>query len=552
MFKIKKILKKFKLRDYPSPSWENILRNHKKDFEILKKKANGKKILISTSTGGHHFCSHFESLLAFALTYYGSNVEVLLCDGLLPGCMMSTSNIINEKEFANNGPKKICNGCLDAGKFAFDGLGLKLNYYSEFINSHEIEEISNLINKMSYEELKIFNHEKINIGEHALAGALRYYAVGELDYEDKKIEILRRFVKAGFITKQVITNFYKKNTDIEITLLNHGIYVPQGIINSVSKKFNKRIVTYVAGYRKNSFIFSHDDTYHHTMIKEPTKDWENINLSKEIDKKIMDYLKSRSLGTNDWTYYFDKPNFEIKKTFEELGINLNKPIVGMLTNIIWDAQLIYPDNIFKSMVEWIFETIDYFKNRKDIQLVIRAHPGEINYDRESKQKVKDEILKRYKKLPENIFVIGSENSISTYTFAGICEPLIIYATKMGMEFSPLGQKVICAGESYIKNKDITMDPNTKEEYFKILDQIPFKEKLSEGKINRAKLYAYHFFFRRTIAPAVLDEKKGKWPPFSINSQIYEVLEKNGDKQLKQIVNSIINNEPFIYNDEKNV
>ena len=48
------------------------------------------------------------------------------------------------------------------------------------------------------------------------------------------------------------------------------------------------------------------------------------------------------------------------------------------------------------------------------------------------------------------------------------------------------------------------------------------------------------------------KKKENGPPFSINSQIYEVLEKNGDKQLKQIVNSIINNEPFIYNDEKNV
>ena len=44
-FSIKKILKKFKLKDYPSPSWDEILKNHKKDFEIIKKEKLIEKFL---------------------------------------------------------------------------------------------------------------------------------------------------------------------------------------------------------------------------------------------------------------------------------------------------------------------------------------------------------------------------------------------------------------------------------------------------------------------------------------------------------------------------
>ena len=36
-----------------------------------------------------------------------------------------------------------------------------------------------------------------------------------------------------------------------------------------------------------------------------------------------------------------------------------------------------------------------------------------------------------------------------------------------MEFAPYGNKVIVVGESYIKNKDITLDPKTKDEWVKL-------------------------------------------------------------------------------------
>jgi hypothetical protein len=245
-------------------------------------------------------------------------------------------------------------------------------------------------------------------------------------------------------------------------------------------------------------------------------------------------------------YYFNNPSFEIKNLLKEHSVDLSKPILGILTNVIWDAQIIYKNNIYNNMMEWLIDTINYLSNRDDIEVVIRCHPGEIYGDRLSKQTVKGTILENFKTLPKNLKIIDSTSNISTYSFADYCETLIIYATKMGMEFSPFGNKVICAGESYIKNKDITLDPKSKDEYYEMLDLFPNIEKPSKEKIIRAKKYAYHYFFRRTVQIDSLDSKIKSWPPFKISNNSFEKIYKNEDLGLKLLSEKILGDKKFIF------
>ena len=75
----------------------------------------------------------------------------------------------------------------------------------------------------------------------------------------------------------------------------------------------------------------------------------------------------------------------------------------------------------------------------------------------------------------------SDSNISTYSFADYCNTLVIYSTKMGMEFAPYGNKIIVVGESYIKNKDITLDPKTQEEYYNLLNMFRRAYKYDEDE-----------------------------------------------------------------------
>lgn len=545
-FEIKKILKKLKILKNNSPNWKSILSDNYNLYKEIKLKAkNGQKILICTSSGGHLLSSHFESLLALSLTRYGANVEIMLCDKALKACQMTTSQFVEEKKFLNQGQLSLCNSCLDNGRAAFEELGLKINYYSKFISKKDEIDILEKVKNLSMNEMLNYTEDNMNLGEHANAGALRYYAVGELLDIPNNLEVLRKYLISALTTKKIFDNFFIKKKFDKI-ILNHGIYVPQGVICDISKKSNIKIITYTNAYRKNSFIFNYDDTYHRTMIDEETKDWEDMILDSKKEKTIMNYLKSRKTGKNDMFYYFKNPSFKIENLLLQHQVDLSKPILGLLTNIIWDAQIIYKNNIYKNMIEWLIDTIKYLSKRNDIQVVVRCHPGEVHSDRVSNQKVKATILERITNIPENLKIIDSSSDISTYSFASYCNTMIIYATKLGMEFSPFGNKIICAGESYIKNKKITLDPKDRSEYYKLLDKFPNIKDPSVENILRAKKYAYHYFFRRTVQINTLESKIKSWPPFHIPEDSFKKIYDNKDIGLKLLCEKIISNEKFIF------
>ena len=297
-FHIKKLLKELKILKKDYPDWKKILEEHKDIYNELKKKSSkGQKILICTSTGGHLLSSHFEALLSLALTRYGAKVEILLCDKSLKACQMSTTQFVDEITLVKKGQKKLCNACIDSGIFAFKELGLKIHFYSDFIDKNIEDEILNKVDQLSMKEMSNYNEDGISIGEHAFAGALRYYAVGDLDKEKYGKNVLKKYLYSGILTKHIFENFLKKNK-LDKVVLNHAIYVPQGIICNIAKAKNIPIIVYTNAYRKNSFIFSHNDTYHKTMIDEDTKDWENINLTKTNvfeDLNIENLLKDSDL-----------------------------------------------------------------------------------------------------------------------------------------------------------------------------------------------------------------------------------------------------------------
>ena len=63
------------------------------------------------------------------------------------------------------------------------------------------------------------------------------------------------------------------------------------------------MATWNVAYRKRRFIFSHDDTYHHTLMTEPREHWENLVLSAAQERELMQYLSSRREGLFDWIVF---------------------------------------------------------------------------------------------------------------------------------------------------------------------------------------------------------------------------------------------------------
>lgn len=535
------------------PDWQALFAT---DPELWKRSLaaaeTGTPVLIATNVGGHGPVSVMESMLAVALTLRGAKVHMLLCDGALPACMRAQyeANVKPETIIEGRISETLCPGCYGRGSKVYEQLGLPVHRLSDLVTGEERAEARDLAAVVPLDGLKAWTWNGLKLGEHALAGALRYYARGQLDLGDPlQAGVVRAYVEASlqtaFATRRLI-----ETEGIRHAAFHHGIYVPQGIVGEVCRQKDVHVSNWVVAYRRNTVIFSHDNTYHQTLMDEPASHWENMDWSDAAEADVLSYLRSRWDGGRDWIYFHEKPDVDFDRFMAESGLDPNKPVIGMLTNVFWDAQLHFRQNAFADILEWTLETIEWFRGRPDLQLLIRIHPAEIRGTVKSRQKLADEIAASIPDLPPNVVVVPPENAISTYAAMLHCDSVIIFGTKMGVELTSIGIPVIVAGEAWIRNKGITLDAQTKQDYFAKLDTLPLRRRLDEGATRRARKYAYHFFFRRMV-PLPFVEPIEKNPNFSIVLRSLDDLLPGYYPGLDVICEGIVDaDKPFIYRAEE--
>jgi hypothetical protein len=109
-------------------------------------------------------------------------------------------------------------------------------------------------------------------------------------------------------------------------------------------------------------------------MTEPRAHWESLVLSETQERELMQYLASRREGMFDWIVFNRARKDDPKELAARIGLDPSKPVIGLLTNVSWDAQLHYPANAFPNMLDWLVRTCEYFATRPDLQLLIRTRP----------------------------------------------------------------------------------------------------------------------------------------------------------------------------------
>ncbi len=511
--------------------------------------AGGPRVLMATSIGSYAHGIALESALAAALTVRGAEVHALLCDGALPACAECEASLYpNLEAFTRRGPAAdLCRNCYWPAERVYAQLGIRVHRYSDYLTPDDRAAAGELARQTPLGEIERLQWQGLAVGEHAYAGALRFFASGSLEGEPGGEAVLRRYLESALLTARATRALFR-SLRFTSAVFTHGIYVPWGILGEVARSERVAVSTWNVAYRKRRFIFSHGDTYHHTLMNEPIELWENRPLDDQQERELMQYLGSRREGLFDWIV-FHRPTQQqdADDTRQKLGLRSDRPVIGLLTNVSWDAQLHYPANAFPNMLDWLVRTCRYFATRPDLQLLIRVHPAEISGFPPSRQPILAELKKQIPELAPNIVVVPPESGMSSYTLMSFCNAAIIYGTKMGVELSSVGLPVVVAGEAWIRNKGITRDASSPDEYFRLLDQLPFPDRLGPELLARARRYAYHFFFNRML-PLTFVEPKAGYPVFRLKLEQLDDLLPGRSQGLDTICDGILRGTPFVLPD----
>jgi len=178
----------------------------------------------------------------------------------------------------------------------------------------------------------------------------------------------------------------------------------------------------------------------------------------------------------------------------ELGLDPERPIALLATNVVGDSLALGRQVFSKGMADWLEKTARFFAERPGVQLVVRVHPGELLSAGQPSVEILESALP---KLPDHVVVIPPESKLNTYDLMDLASFGLVYTTTVGMEMAMRGIPVIVAGRTHYRGKGFTLDPENWEDYFALIDRqldgrVPTR--LREDQVELAWRYAYLFFF----------------------------------------------------------
>src|SRR6185295_4570220 len=147
------------------------------------------------------------------------------------------------------------------------------------------------------------------------------------------------------------------------------------------------------------------------------------------------------------------------------------PLIVAFANAAWDMAAVDRDVGFASMFEWLFSLVDYAIAHPEVELVVRAHPAEVNVPAElrSRTPVVAEIRRKYGDLPDHIKLLEGDNPISSYVLAEMAQAPILYATRLGLEMALKGRRPWLAGQTTYRGRGFTRDLGSRAEMERLLD-----------------------------------------------------------------------------------
>jgi hypothetical protein len=282
----------------------------------------------------------------------------------------------------------------------------------------------------------------------------------------------------------------------DAVILPNGTILEFGVIYQVARFLGIATVTYEFGEQRDRIWVAQDAE---VMRQETNELWwmrQDQSLAPDQLAQVRKLFSARQRAsvwenfTRRWQGVPSEGGLQVRKS---LGLD-DRPIVLLATNVIGDSLTLGRQVFSDSMTEWLERTVQYFANRPDVQLVARIHPGEMITKGPS---VADVVRKALPAIPEHIHLIPADAKVNTYDIVEIADLGLVYTTTVGMEMAMSSIPVIVVGNTHYRNKGFTLDPESWDAYFELLNSIFSHNgptRLTKTQVEQAWNYAYRFFF----------------------------------------------------------
>ncbi|OOE78342.1 hypothetical protein BZG73_15920, partial [Salinivibrio siamensis] len=277
------------------------------------------------------------------------------------------------------------------------------------------------ISSMTLNEAYQLNYREIEVGKHAMYGVMRYLMISELN--ESHAWLFQKFLNTSISTVEAVENAIEKTTP-SYALISHGCYSTWGAALDTLKKHNVKTSVWGRGYiGKGSLIISKDESYLLSRIRDNRCLWESSELPSNTIEELTAYYREKSNPKSevDFVNYYEGSQSDVNRfaVLKEQSMNY-KRVVGVYPNIPWDGTMYSSSEAFPTAKSFAAFIKNAALEMMDTCFIVRCHPAEkARKGNISQQTFKDILLELEVDKIENLIILESDSSISSYDVASI-------------------------------------------------------------------------------------------------------------------------------------
>ncbi|MCP9236780.1 hypothetical protein [Lewinella sp. JB7] len=403
----------------------------------------------------------------------GHNVKYLVCDIELPICETTDIN-------SHNNRSEICAYQARHMRAFFQKAGFQVINLTELVSIERIEGLKQQLNDDTWD---VFVESKL----------IRYFKVGLLDRSHPMFgELFDRARHAALISAEMGKALAALRPDRVI--MSHGTYTTRGPARITLNEAGIKVLTISRAKMAESQKFNWKTAGDWWDVEKEWKSVCEVPLNHQQEALIDDYLQSRRNHKRDIVVFNKTAEEDRAKTFAKLGLDNSKRTYTLFTNVLWDAASAQREIAFKNPVEWTIETVKWFRHRPDKQLVVRTHPAETIIG--TNQPLADLIKNKLDdNIPENVVILDPDAPINSWSLLKITDLGLVHTSTVGIELALEGIPCVCVSKTHYREKGFTLDINSRQEYFDLLELDEISDFDAATAKMVAKRYSYLLFLR---------------------------------------------------------
>lgn len=421
-------------------------------------------IVFLTMIGGHTHNASVDAVLALALQARGHRVRLVLCDQQLPVCEVKKAG--QESEWS-----RLCAKCYGFGRAYFSSLGLDVVLVSDLVRDGTADP---------------------GVWDEVVEAALlKHFRVGILEETEKVRERRAMLRESASVSDRVGREIVAMEPDRVI--MSHGIYTTWGPQFSLLRDAGIPVVTYSKGKKKTTETFNWNATGDWWGVEEEWERVEDVPLTDAQELRLDAYLATRRDHSADTLRYNRAGEEPVSVVRRDLDLDPDRATFALFTNVLWDAASAQREIAFQDPVEWVMETMDWFRSHPEKQLVVKIHPAERVIGTE--QPFGSIIRDRFPTLPDNVRVIEPEDEINSWSVIKVADVGLVHTSTVGLELALEGVPCVLVSETHYRGKGFTVDIEDRERYFELLEGGASDRVDEERMVDLARRYAFLLFER---------------------------------------------------------